>query len=224
MINKSALEKSEAQRKYDEWLADRPTVGSDEWKKKHANAGDTMLVEEDGGISMVVYDGKEWRTVSEPKSQCDFDRELGFSCVRPTNHSGPCTPHTDAIPTTQAVALDAPSTEDFEKLKTMVMERFDELEKQERDAEKLEKRKAYGEKVDASKKYKRDIDKLFRDYHDRNKRREELNQRIAEELGKGKPPKRSWKRFALLSGSLTAIVSSAYILYPYVNGLIQASF
>ena len=112
------------------------------------------------------------------------------------------------------VNVDAPSTEEFEKLKELVMTRFDELEAQKAD---LDKREAFSEKIDSSKKCKKDINKLFRDFHDRNKRRDELTKRLDTELSKTKKTSlRKWKNPAILTGCITAIAGSAYVLYPPV--------
>lgn len=101
-----------------------------------------------------------------------------------------------------------------ERLQAEVEARFASLEK--KDKEELEK------KVDdTTKKFDNDIDRIFNEYHERNRRREELNKRITTELGKDKAPKRRWKNPVILTGCFSAILSSAYVLYPYVHGIIQ---
>ena len=168
---------------YKEWLQKRPDVGTVE-----------LIERKNGDIASRVWTGMEWRIMPEGAPiVCEGVGVLGN--------------------TAPELTIDAPSTEDFEKLKTMVMGRFEELETQKAD---LEKRKAYGEKLDTSKKCKKDIDKLFRDFHDRGKRREELTKRLDTELNKGKKIPKNWKSTVILTGCVTAIASSAYVLFPYV--------
>lgn len=72
-------------------------------------------------------------------------------------------------------------------------------------------------------KYQEEIDRVFEDYHDRNKRKKELNERINREFEKPVKSSSIWKKTAFTI-STAAIAWSAYTLFPYVGAIHHLGF
>jgi hypothetical protein len=74
---------------------------------------------------------------------------------------------------------------------------------------------------DLDEQYNEDIDGIFQDYHERNKRRDELKERISRELGKDKEEESGGWLYPVLAvgGSLAALGWAGYTLYPHLEGI-----
>jgi ssDNA-binding Zn-finger/Zn-ribbon topoisomerase 1 len=211
----------EAKEKYDEWLKGRPVVGTPEWHEAQnpPSAGDLRLGEDKNGIFTEVFDGERWRIVSDgANAELAPILKTKLGVVGFSGHNGSVATG-DMIMPEEAVEIsfDGPSQGEFNTLR-------DQVEALVASKKKTDPIDRFLSDKAIERKYQKDIDKLFNDYHERNRRREELTKRIDSELGKNKTPKRSWKNPAILAGCFAAIAGSAVVLYPYVGGLIQTVF
>ena len=182
----------EAQEKYDKWCKGRPNVGE---------------IEVSGDKSK-YWNGSNWvEMTGQPrklKATATLESVQDLEALHGSAASGFGVLGHDGVD-----APDVPTQEEFDELKKKV----DELAKPEEAL--VEKAK------DLNEQYNDDIDDIFQDYHDRNKRRDELNERISSELGKDEEEKSGGWLYPVLAvgGSLAALGWAGYTLYPHLEGI-----